>query len=75
MSTCNFVPQASAGPAAVSLSAFRHYYADEAWTWEVMALTKARADQIRPVRWGNQFMAEIEHGAAASARPRLKSHR
>lgn len=36
-------PSGSKGPAAVSLSAFRNYYASEAWTWELMALTKARA--------------------------------
>ena len=35
-------PSGGAGPAAVSLSAFRRYYKDEAWTWEVMALTKSR---------------------------------
>jgi len=35
-------PSGSKGPAAVSLSAFRKYYAGEAWTWEMMALTKAR---------------------------------
>lgn len=35
-------PSGGAGPAAVSLSAFRRYYKDDAWTWEVMALTKSR---------------------------------
>ncbi len=35
-------PSGSKGPVAVSLSAFRNYYASEAWTWELMALTKAR---------------------------------
>lgn len=35
-------PSGSKGPPAVSLSAFRKYYESEAWTWEVMALTKAR---------------------------------
>ncbi len=35
-------PSGGAGPAAVSLSAFRRYYKEDAWTWEVMALTKAR---------------------------------
>ena len=35
-------PSGGAGPAAVSLSAFRRYYESDAWTWEVMALTKAR---------------------------------
>lgn len=35
-------PSGSKGPAAVSFSAFRNYYEEEAWTWELMALTKAR---------------------------------
>ncbi len=35
-------PSGKAGPAAVSLAAFRRYYAEEAWTWEAMALVKAR---------------------------------
>ena len=35
-------PSGGAGPAAVSLSAFRRYYKDDAWTWEIMALAKAR---------------------------------
>ncbi|MEO0983257.1 MAG: bifunctional [glutamine synthetase] adenylyltransferase/[glutamine synthetase]-adenylyl-L-tyrosine phosphorylase [Pseudomonadota bacterium] len=35
-------PSGGAGPAAVSLSAFRRYYEEDAWIWEIMALTKAR---------------------------------
>lgn len=35
-------PSGSKGPWAVSLVAFERYYAEEAWTWEEMALTKAR---------------------------------
>ncbi len=35
-------PSGAKGPAAVSLSSFIHYYREEAWTWEAMALTKAR---------------------------------
>ncbi len=35
-------PSGAAGPAAVSLAAFKRYYENEAWTWEKMALTKAR---------------------------------
>ena len=36
-------PSGSAGPAAVSLSRFEEYYqTSEAWTWERMALTRAR---------------------------------
>lgn len=35
-------PSGAKGPVAVSLSAFRRYYAADAWTYEIMALTKAR---------------------------------
>lgn len=35
-------PSGGAGPAAVLLRAFDHYYREDAWVWEAMALTKAR---------------------------------
>ncbi len=35
-------PSGRAGPLAVSLSAFGKYYETEAWTWEYMALSRAR---------------------------------
>jgi glutamate-ammonia-ligase adenylyltransferase len=35
-------PTGNKGPAAVSLETFRRYHATEAWTWEHMALTRAR---------------------------------
>jgi glutamate-ammonia-ligase adenylyltransferase len=35
-------PSGSKGPVAVSLAAFRRYHAESAWTWERMALTRAR---------------------------------
>ena len=35
-------PSGRAGPLATSLSAFAAYQGDEAWTWEHMALTRAR---------------------------------
>ena len=35
-------PSGNAGPAAVRLSSFRAYYDREAWTWELMALTRLR---------------------------------
>ncbi|MGF1462052.1 MAG: bifunctional [glutamine synthetase] adenylyltransferase/[glutamine synthetase]-adenylyl-L-tyrosine phosphorylase [Maricaulaceae bacterium] len=35
-------PSGKAGPIAVRLSAFERYYAGDAWTWELMALTRAR---------------------------------
>ena len=35
-------PSGNAGPLAASLAAFRRYHAEAAWTWEHMALTRAR---------------------------------
>ncbi len=40
--TCGCVPSGNKGPVAVSLGAFRRYHAEAAWTWERMALTRAR---------------------------------
>ncbi len=35
-------PSGRSGPVAVSLAGFRRYQAEEAWTWEHLALTRAR---------------------------------
>ena len=35
-------PSGNKGPVAVRLSAFARYHAEEAWTWESMALTRGR---------------------------------
>ncbi len=35
-------PSGNAGPIAITLDGFRRYYEQEAWTWEHMALTRAR---------------------------------
>lgn len=35
-------PSGAKGPLAVSLDSFAHYQREEAWTWEHMALTRAR---------------------------------
>lgn len=35
-------PSGSKGPVAVRLSSFERYYAEEAWTWELQALTRLR---------------------------------
>src|SRR5262249_56855576 len=35
-------PSGQKGPVATQLSSFIHYQAHEAWTWEHMALTRAR---------------------------------
>jgi glutamate-ammonia-ligase adenylyltransferase len=36
-------PSGNAGPIATSMASFRRYYDKDAWTWEHMALTRARA--------------------------------
>jgi glutamate-ammonia-ligase adenylyltransferase len=41
-------PSGRAGPLATSLAAFAHYQHDEAWTWEHMALTRARPVSASP---------------------------
>lgn len=43
-------PSGSKGPVAVRLSGFAHYYAEEAWTWELLALTR-----VRPVAGDNEL--------------------
>src|SRR3546814_10370410 len=35
-------PSGNKGPTAVRLDGFTRYYEDSAWTWEMMALTRAR---------------------------------
>ena len=41
-------PSGNAGPVAVSLAAFRNYHARESWTWERLALTRARVLAATP---------------------------
>jgi [glutamine synthetase] adenylyltransferase / [glutamine synthetase]-adenylyl-L-tyrosine phosphorylase len=48
-------PSGNKGPVAVSLAAFRRYHAEAAWTWERMALTRARV-----VAGEEAFRREVE---------------
>lgn len=48
-------PSGRQGPVATSLAAFRRYQIDEAWTWEHLALTRAR-----PVAGSAALCARIE---------------
>ena len=41
-------PSGRAGPVATRLSSFRNYQREEAWTWEHMALTRARVIAASP---------------------------
>ncbi|ADH88068.1 (Glutamate--ammonia-ligase) adenylyltransferase [Ancylobacter novellus DSM 506] len=52
-------PSGNAGPVATSLPRFEAYQAEEAWTWEHMALTRARVVAASPA-----FRARVE-GAIA----------
>ncbi len=59
-------PSGAKGPAAVSLAAFRQYYGADAWTWELMALTKARV-----IAGGEAIARRVEAEiSAVMARPR-----
>lgn len=52
-------PSGRSGPAAVSYTAFQRYYAEDAWTWEKMALCKARVI-AGPEALANRINTEIE---------------
>jgi glutamate-ammonia-ligase adenylyltransferase len=59
-------PSGNKGPVATHVDAFRKYQREEAWTWEHMALTRAR-----PVAGDASLAAEIEAEiAGVMARPR-----
>lgn len=59
-------PSGKAGPVAVRLARFAQYYRDEAWTWELMALTRARAIT------GDAGVGEALHAAIHDALTRPK---
>ncbi len=48
-------PTGNKGPVAVSLASFRRYHAEESWTWERLALTRARVVHAAP-----DFAAQVE---------------
>ncbi|HRO12318.1 MAG TPA: bifunctional [glutamine synthetase] adenylyltransferase/[glutamine synthetase]-adenylyl-L-tyrosine phosphorylase, partial [Amaricoccus sp.] len=58
-------PSGRSGPVATALAAFRRYQAEEAWTWEHLALTRARV-VAGPAALGEEVHATI---AAVLARP------
>jgi glutamate-ammonia-ligase adenylyltransferase len=60
-------PSGTQGPVAVSLNAFQTYYAGEAETWELLALTRARVAWASSDAFGQQVAAAVE---AALRRPR-----
>jgi glutamate-ammonia-ligase adenylyltransferase len=58
-------PSGKAGPIAVSLDSFARYQREEAWTWEHMALTRARPVFGSPATRVavEAVIAEVLHGA------------
>jgi glutamate-ammonia-ligase adenylyltransferase len=60
-------PSGTKGPVAVSFAAFEDYYAREAETWELLALTRARVVWATSAAFGEAAQAAIE---AALRRPR-----
>jgi len=61
-------PSGNKGPVAVSLSAFRRYHAESAWTWERMALTRARVI-AGPERLRNRIEAAVASALAGARAP------
>jgi glutamate-ammonia-ligase adenylyltransferase len=61
-------PSGSKGPVSVRLSAFEAYYAEEAATWEFMALTRARVVWVSDAGFGQRVTAAIE-GVLRRPRP------
>jgi glutamate-ammonia-ligase adenylyltransferase len=62
-------PSGKAGPIAVRLSAFQTYYETDAWTWELMALTRAQIIFADP-EFASPLAAAIRR---ALTRPRDKA--
>jgi glutamate-ammonia-ligase adenylyltransferase len=60
-------PSGTAGPVAVSVAAFEHYYSGEAETWEFLAMTRARVVWATSPAFAEAVSARIE---AVLRRPR-----
>jgi len=63
-------PSGRAGPVAVSLDAFERYYAEKAWTWEFMALTRARVVAASSRKFENELSKAVRR-AVLHPRPDL----
>ncbi|MBO1327180.1 bifunctional [glutamine synthetase] adenylyltransferase/[glutamine synthetase]-adenylyl-L-tyrosine phosphorylase [Acetobacter suratthaniensis] len=61
-------PSGAAGPVAVSRDAFLRYHTETAWTWEGMALTRARIVSA-PVAIGRLLRADLARILDGSLRP------
>ncbi len=58
-------PSGSKGPVAVSLASFVEYQRDSAWTWEKLALTRARVASADPVLRG-KLESDIRNALCAA---------
>ena len=66
-------PSGNKGPVAVSLGSFRRYHAEAAWTWERMALTRARVVAGPPAlraRIEAAITEALVHAGDAGSHPR-----
>jgi [glutamine synthetase] adenylyltransferase / [glutamine synthetase]-adenylyl-L-tyrosine phosphorylase len=66
-------PSGNKGPVAVSLGAFRRYHAEAAWTWERMALTRARVVAGPPALRARVAAAIAAAMAAAGPPARIRA--
>ena len=64
-------PSGRSGPVATSLAAFRRYQAEEAWTWEHLALTRARV-VAGPAALGDGGRRRHRRGPRRAARRRAR---
>ncbi len=64
-------PSGNKGPVAVSLAAFTRYHAQDAWTWERMALTRARV-VAGPAKLRRQVEAAIRAAIAGADPDRVR---
>lgn len=63
-------PSGNKGPVAVSLAAFDKYHAEAAWTWERLALTRARV-VAGPAGVGRRVAAALRRALAAGDPARI----
>lgn len=61
-------PSGSKGPVAVRLSGFEHYYSNEAWSWELLALTRARI-AAGDEALGDDVMAVVRRAVGEPQKP------
>lgn len=61
-------PSGNSGPIATTLKAFRQYHETDAWTWEHMALTRARVVVAKP-EFGEMVQGAVQHALTSPRDP------